>query len=643
MSELSFFDGSGEKVEIGKELGRGGEGAVYELKDDTRQLVAKIYHEPLKKEKQEKLLAMVGNQSPDLVNVSAWPIQTLHTKKKGPVTGFLMGKAVGYDPLHHLYTPSNRKNVFPNASWAFLAHAARNAAASIAVIHSHGHVVGDINQGNIFVSKNAVIKLIDCDSFQIKSDGGNYLCGVGVGHFIPPELQDLDLTNLVRTPNHDNFGLAILVFHLLMMGRHPYSGIYSRMNDVTLEQAIKEHWYVYAPQASKRGLQRPTNSLGTGVLSDELNALFLRAFAPEGVEPNARPTAKEWAIELEKFEKSLTQCLKVPIHKYHGEKSRCPWCEADMEKIVFFVDTSLPTLDTTFNFKNVRKQVAEIRTPGPAPDIKVTKTFTPKPMPPTLIRAKRMTYLQRVGIGIGLLALAYYWPYGLFLGLPIGIWLAYLPVDKKNEYAIRELAYKSANRTYTDLAIEYKRDAGDSRFLAQLTIINTFLFDYRDLNNWMDRTKDEFKHHGKLRALQRYLSSFSLIDADLPEVPERQRVVLESFGVETALDVEWAKVYNIKGTTSVMATALLDWRNKLEEQFVYEERDQLEKEDELAYMQAYYNYRRQLESSITTSVQELIDLKADILTKRESMFEQVTEALNQREQLKLDLDFCKKF
>ena len=38
---------------------------------------------------------------------------------------------------------------------------------------------------------------------------------------------------------HDRFGLALVVFHLLFMGRHPFAGRYQHADDMPIEQAIE--------------------------------------------------------------------------------------------------------------------------------------------------------------------------------------------------------------------------------------------------------------------------------------------------------------------------------------------------------------------------------------------------------------------
>src|SRR5207248_2951126 len=150
----------------------------------------------------------------------------------------------------------------PSADWPFLIGAAHNVAYSFSVIHSAGHVIGDVNQGNVLVSAKAFVKLIDCDSFQIASNGRKFLCEVGVSHFTPPELQSKSFNGLVRTPNHDNFGLAVLCFHLLFMGRHPFAGRYLGTGDLPIEKAIKEYRFAFGRSAQTMLMSAPPMSLG---------------------------------------------------------------------------------------------------------------------------------------------------------------------------------------------------------------------------------------------------------------------------------------------------------------------------------------------------------------------------------------------
>jgi DNA-binding helix-hairpin-helix protein with protein kinase domain len=321
-----FFDHAGTRVHLGKKIGSGGEGDVYELLNGHLPVVAKIYHKPLTEEKQEKLLLMVRGCNDELKAISAWPTGVLHAKEGGPVVGFLMPKIPDYEPVHKAYGPTHRKEVFPHADWRFLVRTAKNLAAAFFVIHKFGYVIGDVNEGNILVNHEACVRLIDCDSFQVRTDRRLYTCEVGVAHFTPPEISDQKHFHMERTANHDNFGLAILIFQLLFLGRHPYAGVYSGKEGMPIEKAIVEYRFAYGRNAPFRAIAPPPNSVGLTVVPGELAGLFEKAFAEQGAKPSGRPGAGEWWALPESLEKRMRRCSADSVHSFYSGLSQCPWC-----------------------------------------------------------------------------------------------------------------------------------------------------------------------------------------------------------------------------------------------------------------------------------------------------------------------------
>ncbi|NMB79910.1 MAG: hypothetical protein GYA23_12545, partial [Methanomicrobiales archaeon] len=125
-----YFDSYGSRVILGKRIGSGGEGDVYEVVRTHHNAVAKIYHKPLTEQKQQKLLLMVRGCNEELKEISAWPTSVLYAKQGGPVIGFLMPRIVDCEPIHKVYGPTHRKEVFPHADWRFLVRSAKNLAAA---------------------------------------------------------------------------------------------------------------------------------------------------------------------------------------------------------------------------------------------------------------------------------------------------------------------------------------------------------------------------------------------------------------------------------------------------------------------------------------------------------------------------------
>jgi len=163
---------------------------------------------------------MAQSATPDVLKFAAWPSTTLH--RNGNLVGLVMRRIPAPSrPIHELYTPKTRIREYPSANWQFLVNVAANVARGFAVMRQNGHIIGDVNHGNILVGPTGITAFIDCDSFQIRSNGQIYLCDVGVSTYTPPELQNKTFSQVVRTQNHDLFGLAVLLFHLLFMGRPP--------------------------------------------------------------------------------------------------------------------------------------------------------------------------------------------------------------------------------------------------------------------------------------------------------------------------------------------------------------------------------------------------------------------------------------
>jgi len=301
------------RLQLGQLIAKGGEGAVYELANNASS-VAKIYHTPPSDERRIKLEAMVSMATPRLLSITAWPSEVLK-RPDGSICGFLMPSVKGHKDIHTLYGPRSRRQEFPDADWRFLIRAALNIAKAFAAIHEMGCVIGDVNHGGIRVSKDATVKLIDCDSFQILVNHRYFLCEVGVENFTPPELQGKPFKGVIRTPNHDNFGLAVMIFNLLMMGRHPFAGRYSGKEDMPVEKAISQFRYVYGGNKALTQMSPPPLTPPVLVASHEVANLWERSFSknsttgvrPSGLDSDTNQPRKKYRNLWQEHKPSLRQ------------------------------------------------------------------------------------------------------------------------------------------------------------------------------------------------------------------------------------------------------------------------------------------------------------------------------------------------
>jgi DNA-binding helix-hairpin-helix protein with protein kinase domain len=355
-----FYTSQSDMVRLGRRIGTGAEGEVYEIRGRS-DLVAKVYHEPPPPEKIEKLiiLSRLGNER--LFNLSAWPVSTLRNAPDGDVAGFVMKKIREAEEVHTLHSPKSRLQKFPGASWAFLIYVAANIARAVATIHEHGLVIGDVNPKNILVTRKATVYLLDVDSFQVWVDGKTFRCEGGFPEYTPPELQGVAFRNIDRTQEHDGFGLAVAIFQLLFMGRHPFSGRYLGAGEMALERAIRESRFAYGDDAEARKMRQPPGALALDAAPPSLVDLFRRAFLSTD-----RPHPREWIEQLGELTKALKKCELHSGHYYYRELRDCPWCGIEKQACVRLFNFLLSGGESRrgpFLLDDVWNEIVSVKTP----------------------------------------------------------------------------------------------------------------------------------------------------------------------------------------------------------------------------------------------------------------------------------------
>ena len=79
-----------------------------------------------------------------------------------------------------------------------------------------------------------------------------------------------------------------MIFHLLMMGRHPFAGVYSGVGEMPLEKAITTGRFAYASTPEVTLMRPPPGTPPTSLLAGPLLPLFERSFlAPGGRRPGS--------------------------------------------------------------------------------------------------------------------------------------------------------------------------------------------------------------------------------------------------------------------------------------------------------------------------------------------------------------------
>jgi DNA-binding helix-hairpin-helix protein with protein kinase domain len=636
---LPLVDAGGRPLRLGAELGRGGEGSVYALADQA-DVVAKLYHHAPGTEKSAKILAMAKLGTGRLLKLAAWPTSAIHaTSRGGPVLGFLMPRISGHKPAFNLYSPKLRLQEFPTAGWAFLIHAAANAARAFAVIHESGHVIGDVNHGNLVVAADATVKLIDCDSFQVSANGRRWYCDVGVSTHQPPEFQSLtSYKQIPRTPNHDNFGLAVIVFQLLFMARHPFSGRYLGTGDMPIERAIKEYRFAYGAKALALQMKPPPGSLGLDGVTRNLAQLFERAFAPEGSRDGARPKPEAWIAALGELARALRKCAANPGHEYLAALGKCPWCEIETTGgFVLFPVVFLPSAGPQpagIDIAALWQQMRAIPDPGAAPPLpppgalKIKAKAAPQTTPARRPRKRMAIALAATTFVIipaaklvgplSTVADAMFWPVAVAILILLS-WAAMPPVPKKRSKADLEQAALKARERCTAIEQQWKIEAGNEEFVQRRLALEKLKADYDRLPHERLRRLLDLETNREGAQLTAFLDRCPLDGANIKGVGDAKITVLQSYGIATAADIVDQRVLAVPGLGPIMLKRLKVWRRQKEARFVFDPKKGVSAIDKQTVEQRIQLERARLERALSEGVAQLAAFSKEILARRQAL------------------------
>ncbi len=154
-----------------------------------------------------------------------------------------------------------------------------------------------------------------------------FRCAVGKPEYIAPEIQGADFRQIDRTPEQDNFALAVLIFQLLMQGTHPFAGRFTGQGEPDLPaRRIAAGFWPYAKKPRGPYEPNPTAPPFT-VLPFLVRELMRQCFEDGHDRPSSRPDAKDWRRALAEADAELTDCVANDQHHFHKSLDACPWCE----------------------------------------------------------------------------------------------------------------------------------------------------------------------------------------------------------------------------------------------------------------------------------------------------------------------------
>ncbi|MBX0299371.1 hypothetical protein K2F54_05195 [Cryobacterium sp. 1639] len=269
---------------LGRLLGEGGEGQVYEVAGQPNR-VAKIFdaeHRTAHRQAKLVLLTANGLARPGI----AFPSSVI-TTMAGDFVGYAMPRAEGKEFQSTLMRPKRFRETYPNWSKADLVDVCISFLERVVYLHSLNVLLGDINPKNLMVEAKKTVWIIDADSWQLEG----YPCPVGTAMFTAPTVKG-DYADNLRTMEEELFAVATMLFMVLITGQFPYS---RAGTDGDIPRLIKEGKFAFQFHG-KSDQDQPGGKWKYmwSHLPFKVKSLFWHTFHRDGDRYTRRPTAGEW-------------------------------------------------------------------------------------------------------------------------------------------------------------------------------------------------------------------------------------------------------------------------------------------------------------------------------------------------------------
>lgn len=333
-AQVKASDGS--VVRLGREVSSISQSITYET--NLPGLHAKIYtrqHLTLDVfEKKCRRMLEVPVQHPAI----CWPRQLL-TNECGEFVGVLIPAARGLRLKDDVLTQAGLEEHFPHWDKRSLVTLTRTVLDAVICLHDRNILFGNVDMNSILVVDEKTVYFTNTEGYQIEG----FPCDRQNTPFQPPEYQLEERRLRLYTPQEERFGLATLVFMLLMNGREPYV---QGKNRSLAESIAKMEFPFYA--GKERGVSIPIGRwrFVWSHLHPDLKSAFFNTFMAEKAfsKPAGRKDARYWMGLVRKMEQELESPfdkgslnLFPPTYKRNHDTvtRRCSYCGVDHPDFFF--------------------------------------------------------------------------------------------------------------------------------------------------------------------------------------------------------------------------------------------------------------------------------------------------------------------
>jgi len=325
---------SGTKYKIIKQIGEGGQGYVFLVKDESNNEYAmKWYKKSTAISSQKEIIISAISNQPNHTNEDIsfiWPFDLVEHKQSESF-GYIMPL---YDTKNFLNYNKVINGKIKRPSLKTLSYISFLIASALEIVHKNGMAYCDINLGNIqFDFNNEKISVCDNDNVVINNSNVNVL---GVPEFMAPEVA---LKKSQPNMLSDLYSLSIL-YYTLWTYEHPMEG--SKTEEVRCWDLVAKKKFYHENPIFVHNPNDQSNSIKNSdiyklsfaqwkyYLPNRCKNAFIKTFAEGIFKPDKRIKTNQWKnIFLEMYDNAIVcpYCLTENIFDPMQEKQTCIKCK----------------------------------------------------------------------------------------------------------------------------------------------------------------------------------------------------------------------------------------------------------------------------------------------------------------------------
>jgi DNA-binding helix-hairpin-helix protein with protein kinase domain len=405
------------------------------------------------------------------------------------------------------------------------------------------------------------------------------------------------------------------------MGRHPFAGRYLGRGDMPIETAIQQFRFAYGADRQVTQMEPPPHVPALGSMSPPIATLFERAFSRQATNGHPRPSPADWIVALDTAGKQLARCKREPNHFYVSASMSCPWCTVESATgVVLFNIAILPTTDADrFDIVTVWRAIQSIqltaaRLPTEAdlgPCQPTTEAIQAGKAKRNRTLCLKVPALVLGGLVAVIAAPALWW---LWLLCAWGVYAIVDRLPKPQDVTAFASAVLTAERNYKKACnrnTTFNRSslgtAGEfSKKKKQLEALHA---DWNSLPARRAARLQELERDRYKQQLEEYLENFFIEHATIPGIGPGRKATLESYGIETAADVDKQRIVAVPGFGSAMAEKLIEWRRETERGFRYGPSKGVDPQKVVAIDRDIASQKRKIEQALIAGSNELAQIK----------------------------------